>query len=186
MRLDIDYNEQWFLHVRDPAAADGDPQALAWARQVVSEFNLVAEWSDAESKDELVATVLEQSTLFTTDVAAGFLYCPRGLPATAVVEVALTEVEGSGALAALDGIPTDETALPRQVVDVSASHLGEGVLVHGVAVAGPEKDLVAIATYSFVTDGAHVMVTITSPDLDAITLGRPHFDEFVDGIVVHD
>lgn len=184
MKLDIEYNEQWFLHVPFPRGDGGGDEASRWARSAIDQFNRADGWVDPQFSDELAATVLEQSTLFTTDVSAGFLYCPRGLPATAVIEVVLAPAEGFGRLAALDLIPLDETALPRQVVDVTASHLGDGVLVHGVAIAGAEDQLVGIACYSFVSAGCHVMVTVTTSDLDAIALGRPHFDEFVEGIEV--
>lgn len=182
MRFDIEYDEQWFLRVDHPSSDEVDPASLEWAERAADGFNVAEGWTAPDARDDLVALVAQQSTLFTTNAAAGFLYCPRGLPATAVVEVSFAQAEGSGALAALDNVPLDETALPRQVTDVSARGLGDGVLVHGVAVAGEEGELVGIASYSFVSEGTHVLVTVTSADLEEIALGRPHFDEFVDSI----
>ncbi len=185
MIVDVDYNQQWFLHVPDPRPDAPAEEARVWASHSVDSFNVVQEWNDPGSRDELVDTLVEQATLFTTDAVVGFLYCPRGLPATAIVEIAVGVAEGSGALAALDALPMDETALPRQVTDVSTAHLGNGVLVHGVASAG-EDSLVGIANYSFVSDGAHILITITTPDLNAIAVGRAHFDEFVEAITLSD
>lgn len=183
MIVDIDYNQQWFLQVPDPRPEADGPEVEAWARDAIDSFTVVQDWRDPESKGELVQTVMEQSTLFTTDATVGFLYCPRGLPATAVVEVALAETTGSGRMAALDAIAPDHTLLPQQITDVTSRTLGEGVLVHGIAAAG-DRSLVGIASYSFVADGIHVLVTVTSPDLNAISIGRSHFDELVDAIVV--
>lgn len=177
-RVDVPFDARWFLEVPAPLRAGARAELTSWVAERIATLPVNAAWT--EGPGELALRLEGQARLLSSDAFAAFLYCPRGLPADALVEVFV----GASDASELADVPVESSvALPQRTSEVTSATLGTGRAIAAVT-AMPDGALVGQLRYQFLSRGVLVEVCATSADLSALGAGMPQFEELASGIVI--
>jgi len=177
-QVEIAFESAFFLEVPTDARSRDVTELDAWVDDAVSQWNHADQWAgDAAG---LRARLAGQISLLSPHAFAAFLFCPRGVPADALVEVFLVDTDAS-ALAEIDA--SAQVALPQRVRDIVSPSLGEGRVIASVS-ALEDGAVVGQLRYQFLADGVQVETTVVSSDLGMLGSGLELFDALASGISV--
>lgn len=177
-QVEIPFDARFFLDVPPELRGGIDGDVRAWARQIQADRVVQPEWrDDPRGVDE---RLVGQAQMLSPEAFAAFLFCPRGLPAEALVEVFISE----STLHSLEVMELDSpVALPQRTHPVSSPLLGEGRVVSSVGATG-DGAAIGQLRYQFLSDGVLVDLSVTSVDLGILGAGMPIFEELATGIGV--
>lgn len=182
----LDYDAKWFLPVPGAFPDAGHESVDAWVDGLLAEHEVMDPWRDAAMRPELRRLLVAQQQDVAGSGVVALWYCPFGLPASAVVEIAVEDREGrpGDAGAELDGLRGE---LPIRPVEVRARGLGPGVGYTRVLSVGGDADAAARAAelgYVF-TPGPHaVAIRARSADPSVVGLLSEHLWSLVDSVVL--
>lgn len=184
----LDYEAKWFLPVPTAFPSDGADDATAWVDGLLAEHEVMEPWRDPSRRADLRELLLAQHADLAGHGGVALWYCPFGLPASGVVEIAVEDREGRPAdpRAELAGLRGD---LPVRPVDVRARGLGSGVGYARVFEAGePTTDAaaprIAELGYVFTPDACAVAVRARSADPSVVGALSEQLWRLVDSVVL--
>ncbi|MCT9818887.1 hypothetical protein N3K63_01160 [Microbacterium sp. W1N] len=177
-QVDIPFDGTHFLEVPVDARSGDAAARAAWVAETTERWNHAAAWSG--DGDGVRTRVAGQVSLLSGDAFAAFLFCPRGLPGDALVEVFIVDVDAR----TLDDIDaTERVALPQRVRPFTSPHLGEGRVISSAG-ALDGGAMIGQLRYQFLASGVFVETAITSADLGMLGSGMELFDALASDISV--
>ena len=182
----LDYDAKWFLPVPTAFPDGPDSGAEAWVDRVLAERSIMEPWRDQARRPVLRDLLLAQQREASGHGGAVLWYCPFGLPASGIVELAIEDREGrpGDARAELEGLRGE---LPIRPVEVRAAGLGPGVGYTRVIRAGGESGSgaqVAEMGYVFTPGGYAVAIRARSADPAVVGLLAEELWRLVDSVVL--
>lgn len=181
----LDYDAKWFLPVPGAFPDTEHERVDSWVDGLLAEHEVMAAWRDEPMRPALRRLLIAQQQAVAESGVVALWYCPFGLPASAVVEIAVEDREGrpGDVRAELDGL---RGALPIRPVEVRARGLGPGAGYARVLSVGSGAEAARIAELGYVfTPGPHaVAIRARSADPGIVGLLSEHLWNLVDSVVL--
>lgn len=176
--VSVEYDGRMLLDVPTSARSGDDELRATWVAGALAEWNHADDWK--RNAEGLSARLRAQAAMLSENAFAALLFCPRGLPADALVEVFVVDTD----LPALDDLDaTMRVAVPQRIRPVASSTLGEGRAISSASVL-PGGGVIGQIRYQFLSQGLFIETAVTSSDLGILGAGIEVFDALVSGITV--
>lgn len=174
--VQVPYDARLFLDVPYTVRDDDVAAISRWATGRVAELTVQPEL--AADPDAAARHIVGQVRLLSSEAAATLLFCPRGLPGDALVEIFVGETAATNLA---DVLPASPVALPTRMRAVHSSAFGEGrVCASTFALA--DGSLVGQLRYQWLWDGILVEACATARDLSVLGAGMQVLEELAVGI----
>ncbi|WDH79212.1 hypothetical protein PTQ19_01840 [Microbacterium esteraromaticum] len=173
--IEVPFDEHLFLAVpielRGPSA-DG----TQWAREQIE--TLQVQPDRVSDLNGVIAQLAGQASLLSPQAFAAFLFCPSGLPGSALVEVFIGRTERTSLADVTVSYPV---ALPQREHPIYSPSFGTGRAISSLSKL-PDGTALGQIRYQHLDHGILVDMSVTASDLTALGAGMPAFEALVNAV----
>lgn len=173
MRVEVDFDDRWFLPI--PAhQADWE----TWAADAVAALTIDDQLRS--NTGDVVSRMLASAGEADASAAVNFLFCPDGLPGVGVVSVYASATDLTDIRELFDEAPA---SLPRRAHPMGAYPADEARIITTVRQL-PEGQTLGMIQCQLLRDGALIESIATSTNLPKLSSGIDWFAELTDRVSV--